>query len=165
MFLGCLGGECHVGAVLQHRRLRCGGLGGEMDRIAAYLSEHSYKRGSAKIYLNRLSRFSSHVARTARAKPIDQAMIDRFVEGFPTESPSISARTAIELARGPTPDQRKYRRNARTCDVVEARVESLTASVRRCSTKDRTSLPVIVASDCPGEIGVMPDENPAGDQE
>ena len=36
------------------RRLRSGGLSGEMDRIAAYLFEHGYKRGSAKVYLSRL---------------------------------------------------------------------------------------------------------------
>ena len=39
------------------RRLRGGGLGGEMDRIAAYLAEFDYKRASAKIYLSRLGRF------------------------------------------------------------------------------------------------------------
>ena len=38
-------------------RLRGGGLGGEMDRIAAYLAEFDYKRASAKIYLGRLGRF------------------------------------------------------------------------------------------------------------
>lgn len=86
-------------------RLRSGGLGDEMDRIAAYLFEHGYKHGSAKIYLSRLSRFSSDVARTARAKPIDQATIDRFVEEFPTDSPGISARTAIELARRVVPER------------------------------------------------------------
>ena len=37
------------------RRLRSGGLGGEMDRIAAYLFKHGYKRGSAKVYLRRLA--------------------------------------------------------------------------------------------------------------
>ena len=36
------------------RRLRGGGLGGEMDRIAAYLAEFDYKRASAKVYLSRL---------------------------------------------------------------------------------------------------------------
>ena len=39
------------------RRLRGGGLGGEMDRIAAYLAEFDYKRASAKVYLSRLGRF------------------------------------------------------------------------------------------------------------
>jgi hypothetical protein len=34
------------------RRLRSGGLGDEMDRIAADLWEKVYKRGSAKIYLS-----------------------------------------------------------------------------------------------------------------
>ena len=40
------------------RRLRGGGLGGEMDRIAAYLAELNYKRVSAKVYLSRLGKFS-----------------------------------------------------------------------------------------------------------
>ncbi|MPZ35131.1 MAG: tyrosine-type recombinase/integrase, partial [Rhodospirillales bacterium] len=87
------------------RRLRSGGLGDEMDRIATYLFEQGYKRESAKIYLSRLSRFSSHVSRAARAKPIDQAMIDRFAQEFPTDSPCISARTAIELARRVVPER------------------------------------------------------------
>ena len=39
-------------------RLRGGGLGGEMDRIAAYLAEFDYKRASAKIYLGRLGRLA-----------------------------------------------------------------------------------------------------------
>jgi integrase/recombinase XerD len=49
------------------RRLRSGGLGGEMDRIATYLFKHGYKRGSAKVYLRRLGRFSS-VAMFARLR-------------------------------------------------------------------------------------------------
>jgi integrase/recombinase XerD len=78
------------------RRLRDGGLGEEMDRIAAYLFEHGYKRGSAKVYLSRLGRFSRHVS---RATSIDAVVIDQFVNEYPTETPRISARTAIELAR------------------------------------------------------------------
>jgi len=87
------------------RRLRGGGLGAEMDRIAAYLFEHGYKRGSAKVYLSRLGRFSDHMSRAARATPIEQAVVDRFVGGYPTEAPRISARTAIELARRIAPER------------------------------------------------------------
>lgn len=87
------------------RRLRRGGLGDEMDRIAAYLFEHGYKRGSAKFYLSRLGRFSDHVPHAARATPIDQAVIDGFVGAYPTETPRISARTAIELARRVVPER------------------------------------------------------------
>jgi site-specific recombinase XerD len=84
------------------RRLRDGGLGEEMDRIAAYLFEHGYKRGSAKVYLSRLGRFSGHVTRVAL---IDAVVIDRFVNEYPTETPRISARTAIELARRVAPER------------------------------------------------------------
>jgi hypothetical protein len=42
--------------VLEH--LRSGALGGEMDRIAAHLSEAGYTRGSARIYLARIARLS-----------------------------------------------------------------------------------------------------------
>jgi integrase/recombinase XerD len=87
------------------RRLRSGGLGGELDRIAAYLFEHGYKRGSAKVYLSRLGRFSGHVWRTTPATLIDQAVIDGFVAEYPTEMPRISARTAIELARRVAPER------------------------------------------------------------
>jgi len=87
------------------RRLRGGGLGDEMDRIAAYLSEFGYKRGSAKVYLSRLGSFRGSVSRTARTMPIDQAVIDRFVDGHPTEASRIAARTAIELARRVAPER------------------------------------------------------------
>ena len=79
-------------------RLRGGGLGGEMDRIAAYLAEFYYKRASAKIYLGRLGKFSAFVSRSSRTMPIHQAVIDRFVGDHPTEASRIAARTAVELA-------------------------------------------------------------------
>jgi integrase/recombinase XerD len=87
------------------RRLRSGRLGGELDRIAAYLFEHGYRRGSAKVYLSRLGKFSGHVSRTTPATLIDQAVIDGFVAEYPTETPRISARTAIELARRVAPER------------------------------------------------------------
>jgi integrase/recombinase XerD len=87
------------------RRLRGGGLGGELDRIAAHLFEHGYKRGSARVYLSRLGRFSDHVSRAAPATLIDQVVIDGFVAEYPTETPRISARTAIELARRVVPER------------------------------------------------------------
>ena len=58
-----------------------------MDRIAAYLAEFDYKRASAKVYLSRLGRFSAFVSRGSPTMPIDQAVIDQFVDGNPTESP------------------------------------------------------------------------------
>jgi integrase/recombinase XerD len=87
------------------RRLRSGALGKEMDRIAAHFSEIGYKRGSAKIYISRLARFSAFAARHARAATIDQAVIDRFVQSLRTAAPRIAAQTAIEHARQLVPDR------------------------------------------------------------
>jgi len=88
------------------RRLRGGGLGDEMDRIAAYLAEFGYKRASAKVYLSQLGRFSGSVPpRATRTMPIDQAVIDRFVDDYSSETPRIAARTAIDLARRVAPER------------------------------------------------------------
>jgi integrase/recombinase XerD len=87
------------------RRLRGGGLGDEMDRIAAYLFENGYKTGSAKVYLGRLGRFSDHVSRAKQATRIDQVVIDGFIDEHTTEAPRISARTAVELARRVAPER------------------------------------------------------------
>jgi integrase/recombinase XerD len=85
------------------RRLRDGELGGEMDRIAGYISEAGYKRESAKIYLSWLGRFSDHLWHAARNTPINQAVIDALVDAYPTKAPRLAARTAIELARKVVP--------------------------------------------------------------
>jgi integrase/recombinase XerD len=87
------------------RRLRSGALGGEMDRIAAHFSEIGYKRASAKLYISRLVRFSDFVNRNSQTAKIDQTIIDRFVQSFPTASPRIAARTAIEHARRIAPER------------------------------------------------------------
>jgi site-specific recombinase XerD len=87
------------------RRLRSGGLGDEMDRIAAYLAEFGYKRTSAKVYLGRLGRFSGFLSSAARTMLIDQAIINRFADDYPTDASRISARTAIELARRVAPER------------------------------------------------------------
>ena len=92
------------------RRLRGGGLGAELDCIAAYLFENGYRRASAKIYLSGLGRFSGFVSRAARGKPIIQAMIDGFVAECPTEASRIAARTAIALARRIVPGRFEARR-------------------------------------------------------
>jgi hypothetical protein len=85
------------------RRLRGGGLGNEMDRIAAYLAKLGYARASAKIYLSRLGRFSDFVPCSA---VIDDALIDRFFSDcHPTEAPRIHARTVIGLARKVAPER------------------------------------------------------------
>ncbi len=81
------------------RRLRSGALGEEMDRIAAHFFELGYKRGSAKIYISRLARFSEFATRNTGGATIDQEVIDRFVQGLRSDTPRIAARTAIEHAR------------------------------------------------------------------
>ncbi len=87
------------------RRLRDGELGGEMDRIAGYISEAGYKRESAKIYLSRLGRFSDHLSHAACNTPIGQAVVDAFVDAYPTKAPRQAAHTAIELARRVVPER------------------------------------------------------------
>lgn len=87
------------------QRLRSGALGGEMDRIAAHFSVVGYKRGSAKIYISRLAKFSAFAARHAGMTPIDQTVIDRFIRSLRTATPRISAQTAIEHARRIVPDR------------------------------------------------------------
>jgi integrase/recombinase XerD len=87
------------------RRLRGGGLCNELDRIAAYLFDNGYQRGSAKVYLSRLGLFSGFLSHAAREKPITQAVIDDFLSGYETDVARISARTAIALARRVVPDR------------------------------------------------------------
>jgi integrase/recombinase XerD len=87
------------------RRLRGGALGAEMDRIAAHFSEIGYTRGSAKLYISRLGRFSDFVVRNAEAPTINQAVIDRFLNSLGTSAPRIAARTAIGHARRVAPER------------------------------------------------------------
>ena len=88
------------------RRLRSGTLGDEMDRIAARLSEVGYKPASAKIYLERIARFSRFATRVGygRAATIEANIIDRFLRKE-TASARISARTAIGHARQLLPER------------------------------------------------------------
>lgn len=85
------------------RRLRDGALGNEMDRIAAYFADLGYNRASAKIYISRLGKFSEFAARDAGTARIDQDVVDRFLRSFQTESPRVSAATAIVHARKVAP--------------------------------------------------------------
>lgn len=87
------------------RRLRSGALGKEMDRIATHFFELGYKRGSAKIYISRLARFSEFAARHPGTSVIDQDLIDRFIRSLRTAAPRIAAQTAIEHARRIAPDR------------------------------------------------------------
>ena len=94
------------------RRLRGGGLGDELDRIAAYLFTNGYQRASAKIYLGRLARFSDFMPGAARSRPVTQAEIDSFVGERETEAARIAARTAIALARRVVPERFEPLRSA-----------------------------------------------------
>jgi len=87
------------------RRLRDGALGNEMDRIAAHFFDLGYDPASAKIYISRLAKFSEFAARGAGTARIDQDVIDRFLLSLRTESPRISARTAIGHARRVAPER------------------------------------------------------------
>ena len=87
------------------RRLRDGALGNEMDRIAAHFFDLGYDPASAKIYIGRLAKFSEFAARGAGTARIDQDVIDRFLLSLRTESPRISARTAIVHARRVAPER------------------------------------------------------------
>lgn len=86
------------------RRLRAGALGNEMDRIAAHFCELGYKPASAKIYISRLAKFSAFAA-GRRSPRIEQDVIDRFLLSFRTETPRISAATAIGQARRVAPER------------------------------------------------------------
>jgi integrase/recombinase XerD len=91
------------------RRLRGGGLGNDLDRIAAYLFDNSYQRASAKVYLSRLGRFSKFVLRSDPGRPISQSLIDSFVAEHTTKASRIGARTAVALTRRIVPERFELR--------------------------------------------------------
>jgi integrase/recombinase XerD len=93
------------------RRLRSGALSAEMDRIAAHLFELGYKRGSAKLYISRLARFSEYLAHDAGAS-IDRGMIDHFLCSLPTTTSRIAAQVAIGHARRIAPHRFSTQRQA-----------------------------------------------------
>lgn len=77
------------------RRLKRGGLGNDLDRIAAYLFDNGYQQASAKVYLSRLGRFSKFVFGSNQGRPISQSVIDSFVTEHTTEASRFAARTAV----------------------------------------------------------------------
>lgn len=87
------------------RRLRAGGIGDDLDRIAAYLFDNGYQHTSAKLYLGRLGLFSGYLSGLARGKRISQSLIDAFVAERMTEVSRIGTRTAIALARRIVPER------------------------------------------------------------
>jgi len=87
------------------RRLRAGGIGEDLDCIAAYLFDNGYQHAAAKTYLGRLGRFSEFVSGMARGRRICQSVIDTFVAERTTEVSRVATRTAIALARRIVPER------------------------------------------------------------
>jgi integrase/recombinase XerD len=94
------------------RRLRGGGFGEELDRIAAYLFENGYQRASAKIYLAQLGRFSGFLSGKGRSRLVPQGEVDIFVDEHETDSSRTAARVAIALARRVVPERFEPLRSA-----------------------------------------------------
>jgi site-specific recombinase XerD len=78
-------------------RLRVGALGEEMDGIAARLSQVGYTRGSARIYLERIARFSRFAAAAGHESPASLGwdVAERFLEEVESRSARVGAQTAI----------------------------------------------------------------------
>ncbi|MEJ8800316.1 hypothetical protein WKR88_28970 [Trinickia caryophylli] len=78
-------------------RLRAGTLGGEMDRIAARLSETGYKPASAKVYLARIAQFDRFLSQVGCKDPrsINSDLVERFLDRCIDRRQRLSSRTAI----------------------------------------------------------------------
>ncbi|MFJ1259255.1 site-specific integrase [Cupriavidus sp. CuC1] len=81
-------------------RFRSGALGNEIDGIAADLSRAGYKRGSAKLYLARIARFSAYATGCGCSKstPIPPQIVDRYLRARPTTAARWAAQGAICFA-------------------------------------------------------------------
>jgi site-specific recombinase XerD len=79
------------------KRMRGGALGGEMDCIAARLSEVGYTRASARIYLAQIARFSRFAAEAGHQGPasLGRDVVKRFLLELGTPSARVGAQTAI----------------------------------------------------------------------
>lgn len=62
-------------------RFRRGALGNEIDHIAAGLSRAGYARGSAKLYLARIARFSAYATGCgcSNSAPVPAQVVDRYL--------------------------------------------------------------------------------------
>jgi site-specific recombinase XerD len=78
-------------------RLRSGALGGEMDRIAARFSEIGYARASARVYLDRIARFSQFASKAGHrdSVAIGQDLVERYLLAIEAPSVRVGAQTAI----------------------------------------------------------------------
>lgn len=78
-------------------RLRSGPLGGEMDGIAACLSQVGYTPASARVYLTRIARFGRFAAQDGHKGPasMDWSVAERFLCEIRTPSARAGARTAL----------------------------------------------------------------------
>lgn len=88
-------------------RFRSGALGNEIDRIAAGLSKSGYKRGSAKLYLARIARFSAYAASCGCSKstPIPHEVVERYLRARPTIALRWAAQAAIGHAARCCPER------------------------------------------------------------
>ncbi|CAM2197995.1 protein of unknown function [Paraburkholderia kururiensis] len=82
-------------------RFRGGALGNEIDRIAADLFNAGYKRGSAKLYLARIARFSAYATECGCSKstPITPQIVTRYLQTRPTTGARWSTMTPQENSR------------------------------------------------------------------
>ena len=89
------------------KRVRGGPLGDQMDRIAARLADAGYRPSAAKIYLERIARFSRFAALEVDglAATIGQEVIDRFLHATASRGARIAAQTAIRHARAFVPER------------------------------------------------------------
>ena len=80
------------------RRMRCGPLTEEIDEIASDLERAGYDRLAAKRYLSLTATFSRYAAQAGcvRARMIDRALVERFLNELPLSASTASvARTAL----------------------------------------------------------------------
>lgn len=82
-------------------RFRSGALGNEMDNIATDLSTSGYKRASIKLYLARIAHFGMFAVDHGCDKlhPIQQKVIDSYLEARPTIASRSAAKSALGHAR------------------------------------------------------------------
>jgi len=78
--------------------MRCGPLAGQIDKIADDLSRAGYARDAARRYLSLAATFSRYAFREGcvRARMIDRALVERFLDGLPLSASTASvARSAL----------------------------------------------------------------------
>lgn len=99
-------------------RFRRDALGNEIDHIAAELSRVGYKRGSAKLYLARIARFSTYASRCgcSKSSPIPHKTVDCYVRSRPTIAARWAAQGAIRHAARCCPERFAAAPSEKKCD-------------------------------------------------